>query len=224
MWGFFQLAVAAIAGSIFGVLMAAWFMPATADKRHYSSGIVTKDGSQLEPAIAFLIGRYVMTLVIGIAAFFGAAGYFVVESVATQTARDTATVLTAERVVDELLEDQAFTEATLQALLARFRTSVVAFHSEDCPDGWVEFDAGEGRFLVGAGPNLEVGTTGGRADMPLDGAHQHERELVTEGTFFGDDNPDNQFRTAPVPGHTHGGENRPPFVALRFCEFEGPRR
>ena len=89
------------------------------------------------------------------------------------------------------------------------------------PSGWAVCDGTlgtpdlRGRFLSGAQGFNDVGSTGGRANIPTDGQHIHaRREIPRPG--YGDDNADNQYDTEPAGNHNHGGENRPPYTSVVF--------
>lgn len=71
----------------------------------------------------------------------------------------------------------------------------------------------DGRFLMGS--LSEFGKYGGVNALPGDGNHRHERQQIGS-PGFGDDHPDNQFRTADAGGHDHGGENRPAYFGVLF--------
>lgn len=75
-----------------------------------------------------------------------------------QAAEDAAADVTAQRVAEELVEDEAFERAFGDVLLGPLQGAVVGFVSVEenrCPDGWDEYDAADGRFLLGAGATRE---------------------------------------------------------------------
>ncbi|WP_298983106.1 hypothetical protein [uncultured Roseibium sp.] len=99
-------------------------------------------------------------------------------------------------------------------------SAVLPFNSDRCPEGWREFEPAAGRFIVGTGTSFALGEQGGRLDIPSDGNHRHSRgEQIAHN--FGDDNADNNFVTAHAGAHNHGGQNVPPYIALRYCQRPG---
>lgn len=95
--------------------------------------------------------------------------------------------------------------------------AVMAFDLSACPDGWVNFSDGAGRFLVGAdGTSYTIGATGGSADITL-----ANDEIGFEPSTVG-------INPAAVPGGVQfaealagskaSHENRPPFIALLLCK------
>jgi len=82
-----------------------------------------------------------------------------------------------------------------------------------------------GIFLMGAADQRDVGKTGGRADIPADGDHTPSgsvgiskggpdgRGFLGKGEAFA---ANGSFAGTRVPGHTHGGENRPPFYSVIY--------
>jgi len=93
------------------------------------------------------------------------------------------------------------------------------------PSGWQLCDGTNGtpnlasRFIKGVKSLSDAGQTGGRADIPTQGAHQHSR-LQIRRNGFGDDNADNTFGNTPDGGHNHGSINEPPFYTLAYiCRY-----
>ena len=122
---------------------------------------------------------------------------------------------------------EAAYQAKLALQLAVPKGAVMAFDLDQCPKGWTAMSEAAGRFVVGVnteGSNgqskYSLGETGGRVDIPSEGAHKHAREEFGRGPskrWFGDDNEDNAFRNASDGKHSHDGENRPPYLALLYC-------
>ena len=114
-------------------------------------------------------------------------------------------------------------------LMAQVRTEISAalpsgtiasFTLDTCPFGWSDFNAADGRFLLGVKPGETPGQIGGRADIPKDGSHSHTALKVSKkapGSQFGNDDKDDRWNTTIDGQHDHGGENRPPFTTVKFC-------
>jgi hypothetical protein len=90
--------------------------------------------------------------------------------------------------------------------------AVVAFQGE-CPNGWLRYDAANGRVVVGADDSLKPGVSGGRPDIVFE--YIGEGQYGTTGT--GSYRP-SQNQTSVTNGDKvmHVGI-MPPFVALRMC-------
>lgn len=118
---------------------------------------------------------------------------------------------------------EAAYQAKLALQIAVPKGAVMAFNANTCPEGWVDFAGATGRVIVGVDGNNEkfaYGKTGGRADIPTDGEHNHKvqgrRNEV--GGRFGNDNNDDDWSTVKAGAHSHGGDNMPPFISLKYCE------
>jgi hypothetical protein len=141
---------------------------------------------------------------------------------AIMTDADAACKTSAE-CAQEAVEVAASTKATLELLLPK--GVVMAFNLENCPSGWSEFSNGAGRTLMGMVPgddSFRLGKTGGRADIPQGGEHNHAVQFGRNelNGRFGNDNADDDWSTAKAAGHNHGGVNLPPYVAVKFCELK----
>lgn len=109
--------------------------------------------------------------------------------------------------------------------------AVVAFEASRCPEGWSTFVEGEGRFVLGSSSTHTVLATGGRSDIPTDGAHAHDTGGIRDGNWEGTGhlresprNRNHSHSTDSRGNHNHEGDNMPPFVALKFCKRELPSR
>lgn len=76
------------------------------------------------------------------------------------------------------------------ALLGRMLNgAVVAFTSGTCPEGWIQYAPGNGRFLLGAASAAAIGQQGGSDSIRLTvenlPAHQHDTQLGTLGAIWG---------------------------------------
>ncbi len=112
--------------------------------------------------------------------------------------------------------------------------TVIAYDGTGCPTGYEAYDAGENRFIIGAGNNAR-GTTGGEREILLTEdhlpIHSHRQSLSGGGGLqpgFQHTGANNQAWgfTAHGDNNTHltdtAGEgqplsNLPPFVALQLC-------
>lgn len=86
------------------------------------------------------------------------------------------------------------------------------------------------KFLMGTGDSASVRSTGGRADIPNDGSHDHGAHtgLANSATNLSPNDrsyiahsgsPVDFNITCSISGdgiHNHDGENRPPFVAVMY--------
>lgn len=96
--------------------------------------------------------------------------------------------------------------------------AVMAFNLNACPDGWTPFNLAGERFIVGTNgsTNYSVGDTGGAPEVTLDSAEIGFRPSTPDaidpaavpGTVV--------FAERRGPPQPH--ENRPPYVALLYCE------
>ncbi|MEX0917250.1 MAG: hypothetical protein WDZ90_01900 [Candidatus Paceibacterota bacterium] len=110
--------------------------------------------------------------------------------------------------------------------------AVMPFNRSSCPSGWSSFGAGDGRVLIGVGSadgeTYSLGDTGGEADVTLTvsqiPSHTHSVNIPWAGgnpnllgyTKGGKINGQDVTSTATGGGQAH--ENRPPYVAVLYCE------
>jgi hypothetical protein len=109
--------------------------------------------------------------------------------------------------------------------------AVLPFDLQSCPDGWSPFDAGQGRFIVGAGSaggqSYALGQTGGEAfhkltvaEMP---SHQHGVGQIFSNVAGMNANGEGAFAgggTMIMSGAAGGDqphETRPPYITLLYC-------
>ncbi len=97
--------------------------------------------------------------------------------------------------------------------------AIVAFNKECPEDGWEEFEPASGKFVLGRSKDMGLGETGGNATIPSHGEHNHAVQFGRNehGGRFGNDGIDDDWSTVKDGTHNHGGENRPPFIALNYC-------
>lgn len=129
-----------------------------------------------------------------------------------------STLLTAPDGAASVYDDHITFRATTAFGQQLPSGAVMPFNLSACPDGWVAYGDGLGRVIVGAdGAAYTVGATGGEETVSLS---DNEAGFVPSTAGI---NP------AAIPGTTQfaepiGGssrdahENRPPYVALLFCE------
>lgn len=97
--------------------------------------------------------------------------------------------------------------------------AVMAFNLKECPTGWKLLDAAAGRFIMGVNKENPLYSTGGVEKIADSGNHSHvARRVHTQHNRFGNDNKDDWWHTSKDGNHNHGGENRPPYISLLFCE------
>lgn len=115
---------------------------------------------------------------------------------------------------------EASYQAKLALQIALPKGAIIPFNLEKCPEGWKPFIAAQGRFIIGVNENYKFQTSGGRDDIPTDGAHRHpvQQSRGPNNGRFGNDNADDHWSTASAGSHNHGGINMPPFYALTYCE------
>ena len=125
-------------------------------------------------------------------------------------------------------------------------SAVVAFDGAECPLGWADYGAAEGRFIVGVGRHSEynrygtevpmktIGESGGEDQVVLGIAHMPRHRHMTPSR--GNSGNLNQVYALQAvdrgqygPPHSRptdyaGGDapydNLPPYIALRFCTPE----
>ena len=116
--------------------------------------------------------------------------------------------------------------------------AVVAFHLEQCPDGWSDFLPADGRFIFGMNQqnitdSRKLGETGGQESViltidqlpkhnhqnPMSGSIQLEREVLSIGssTFKGSYSGKHS-RPTDFTGSDTSHENMPPFIVLKYCK------
>lgn len=94
--------------------------------------------------------------------------------------------------------------------------AVLPFNMVACPDGWVPFVQARGRFIVGAETGrYDLGDTGGQEAVALS---EDETGVTITGGLPTDEFPGGTIIVPQVTGTTTAHENRPPFVALQYCE------
>lgn len=159
------------------------------------------------------------------------------EYLSSKIARDIDTI--AEKAIVELtnssikaIEDRASTQV---GLISGQRTSIetsnylipkgsiIAWTGINIPQGWKICDGKNGRpalvgrFLYGARSltKNEKARTGGRAEIPDDGAHGHTPRLRHNKTA-GNEHADNADGLSKEDDHNHGGNNLPPYYKVIF--------
>ena len=113
--------------------------------------------------------------------------------------------------------------------------TIAAFKLKQCPDGWVPFSEGEGRFIVGMGKGKgliekKFGDTGGaeRVALTIEQLPSHLHRLPTEGhgsntgnvyavRAVGKANYDHHVRETSSTGENQSHENMPPYIVMRMC-------
>lgn len=108
--------------------------------------------------------------------------------------------------------------------------AVLPFNQAYCPEGWTPFEAGTGRFIVGASDEFAFGATGGRPDIPAGNEHAHSGRTNGMEDLGGphphgharqsssNQNHSHAFGTSTTAAHDHEGVNLPPYVSLSFCQ------
>ena len=102
--------------------------------------------------------------------------------------------------------------------------AVIAFAGSDCPKGWEKYSDAENRFILGSSVEHPLHAMGGRADIPEGGKHSHATGGIIDGNWEmnghdrnSDENRNHTHTTDSKGEHNHGGNNMPPFVALKYC-------
>lgn len=96
--------------------------------------------------------------------------------------------------------------------------AVMAFELSACPQGWVNFVAGDSRVIVGAGTEYNLANTGGDKELILTedqvGFRVHPTPIDPSGI------PGSvYFAESPTSGFTATAHsNMPPFIALLYCK------
>jgi hypothetical protein len=118
----------------------------------------------------------------------------------------------------ETAADQA-TRAQTAAGQAQTRLSslvpqgaVIAFQTP-CPDGWMPFDAANGRFVLGASERASPGASGGKSDLVFEYIGEGQYSTTGTATYRPSQNQDgvrNGDRVMQV-------SMLPPYVVLRYC-------
>ncbi len=96
--------------------------------------------------------------------------------------------------------------------------AIIAFNSEKCPSGWIDYSIGNGRFLIGtgelkSGKLVNIGDRGGK--------YEHQHDGVTGGAT----NPVRRVKPgdhASVFPHEHHfvtnmADHLPPYVGVKYC-------
>lgn len=117
--------------------------------------------------------------------------------------------------------------------------AVLAFNLAICPDGWSTFSSANGRFIVGTGTlgsdSYSLSQTGGSARHTLSASempsHDHGVELIGKaaeydwaaygspgGVLAANGDGSGPFLDILPAGGSQPHENRPPYVALLFCQ------
>ncbi|WP_028466011.1 hypothetical protein [Nisaea denitrificans] len=125
------------------------------------------------------INWYVMSLVLGVLAIFGTAGYFVIESVstrvATTTAEKTAQYALAPTVESSLQNNPGIVAAAIrgselgddfQSLLGlrdSMKGAVVVFTHGECKEPFEKYEGLDGRFVLATSDPTKIGEMGGTA-------------------------------------------------------------
>ncbi len=112
--------------------------------------------------------------------------------------------------------------------------TVIAYDGTGCPSGYEPYDAGENRFIIGAGDNAR-GTTGGDEKILLTEdhlpIHAHRQSLsggrglqpgfkhtdAIDQAWNFTAHGDNNTHLTDTAGMGQPVSNIPPFVALQFC-------
>lgn len=154
-----------------------------------------------------------------------------------------------KKIVEEIIRNTA-ASSYYEATIAGLRGVIVAIKGDACPRGWDKFEAGQGRFIVGAGPTTSdlptqsVNDTGGSFKANLSSLnHKHwigfgmEEGGTPEGkggyvNVIGDNRVAGTADTRgwdvvtnrlgpPQQTPKFESEIAPPFVALTWCQAQG---
>lgn len=94
--------------------------------------------------------------------------------------------------------------------------AVMPFDLLACPDGWTPFVQARGRFIVGTQPaKYNIGDTGGEDTVSLTEA---QIGITSASGILTDDVPAGTVVVPEAIGSTAAHENRPPYIALLFCQ------
>jgi hypothetical protein len=183
----------------------------------------------------------------GSLAIFGAAGYFAIDNAATKAATTAATNLKVKEVTESVIKDQIFRDMIKEATTNESRLvpvgTIAAFNlSTGCPQGWMKFDEGVGRVLIGVGAGRELtarnlGSTGGseRVILNVDQLPPHSHDFVGGPAMVPGMFRPMQVDERPAPWNYVAGTSTgtialtgrgqqidimPPFVALHMCRKE----
>lgn len=103
--------------------------------------------------------------------------------------------------------------------------TVIAFTSKDCPKGWSNYSDAENKFILGSSATNPLYKKGGRGDIPVDGNHSHRTGGIVDAGAqpsghkrHSNDNHNHVHDTNSKGNHNHGGNNIPPFIALKYCK------
>lgn len=111
--------------------------------------------------------------------------------------------------------------------------AVLAFNLASCPSGWSALASAEGRVILGAGSlggdAYGLGDTGGAArhTLTVDEMPRHNHQAIRLRVHSADNGVDNECcfargATTTDPTSFTGGdqphENRPPYLALLYCQ------
>nr|VFJ99316.1 MAG: hypothetical protein BECKLFY1418A_GA0070994_10977 [Candidatus Kentron sp. LFY] len=109
--------------------------------------------------------------------------------------------------------------------------TVIAFTANHCPEGWSSYSDADNRFILGSSTSNPLYKTGGRPDIPTAGNHSHSTEGINDGNWEpnghlreSSQNRNHYHGTDTKGNHNHGGNNVPPFIALKYCKRELPSR
>lgn len=206
------------------------------------------------------ISKLVIGLVIGMNALISFGGYFVVSSIADKSAQDVSKDVAArvarevaERAAPFVSEENIVRRLSIEAqflakLSDRLSTlpngTVIAVLGDMCPSPWRLFEAGAGRFLVGAGTaahplsSRRPGITGGEEAhiLTLEEMPRHSHEVNVRSIDADPLSPRRHYLTmspdAPVLtlqtaaaggpqaselGSAKPHNTMPPFLSINFC-------
>lgn len=143
-----------------------------------------------------------------------------------------------QSVIDNLQEQIEVTNNVFRGIIVAFNRSET---EQVCPAGWTHFKAAGGRAIIGAGQHENDGVseypsfnddekdaTGGLEQVKLTTnqmpSHDHGKALVlSTSVLYGMDNGYRYHNSGPGKAIASSGggqahENRPPYIALYFCE------
>lgn len=147
------------------------------------------------------VAKVVGTIVAGIAAVLGLAGYFAVENAARQQAAQVA----ARDVAASLLGGEVLVTRIAEATTVLPEGLVAAFDRADgCPPGWIDYSNARGRVIIGATP--PDGVSGGLTRREF----QEQRGVETHALTLEE-----------MPKHTHDPGNPHDHFIAYDLENEG---